>query len=88
MIETLGDCWNYSVKLEMRCAWGKRDGMKTARECVFSHQLDLLTLVATRGRDMPLALLGERLRCPRCGSRRVRLLYDIPGNAAAASAKR
>jgi hypothetical protein len=87
MIETLGDCWNQSVQLEMRCAWGPRDGMKSARECVFSYQLDLMTLVATRGRDFPVGRLHERLRCPRCGSRRVRLLIGLPGNASAAKAR-
>ncbi|MBN9067268.1 MAG: hypothetical protein J0H60_12650 [Rhizobiales bacterium] len=87
MIETLGDCWNQSVSLEMRCAWGRRDGMKTIRECAFSYQLDLMTLVATRGRDFPVSMLHERLRCPRCGSRRIRLLIGIPGNAGAVRAR-
>jgi hypothetical protein len=29
-------------------AWGKRDAMKTVRECKFTHDLDMTTLVATR----------------------------------------
>ena len=35
-------------------------------------------LVATRGRDFPLAMLAIRLRCPRCGSRRVMLAFTPP----------
>jgi hypothetical protein len=26
----------------------------------------------------PLALLASRLKCPRCGSRRVSLLFNVP----------
>jgi hypothetical protein len=37
-----------------RCAWGKREGMKHIRECVYAAELDLQTLVWTRGRDFPL----------------------------------
>jgi DNA-directed RNA polymerase subunit RPC12/RpoP len=62
----------------MRCAHGKGDGMKRGRECVFRRELELETLVCTRGRDFPLSLLAERLRCPTCGSRRVAVIYDPP----------
>lgn len=37
----------------VRCARGPRDGVKRVRECVFGGDLDLLTLVCTRGRDPP-----------------------------------
>ncbi len=36
------------------------------------------TLVWTRGRDFPLSRLESRLRCPRCGSRNVVVLYHPP----------
>ena len=77
-VETLGEAWNLGWRVHIRCAWGKRDGLKSIRECLFSAELDLQTLVCTRGRDFPLARLAERLRCPRCGSRRVAVLYDPP----------
>lgn len=77
-IETLGDALTHSVKIHMRCAYGNREGLKTIRECQFKTVLDNLTLVCTRGRDMPIMLLQERLRCPRCGSRRIRLFLAIP----------
>jgi hypothetical protein len=33
---------------------------------------------------MPLSLLAERLKCPRCGSRRVSLIYEPPSERARA----
>jgi hypothetical protein len=38
-------------------------GLKTIRECLYRTELDSLTLVATRGRDLPISMLQERLRC-------------------------
>ena len=40
-------------------AYGKRDGMKTIRECIYRYELDLETLVWTRDADMPLLHLDE-----------------------------
>jgi DNA-directed RNA polymerase subunit RPC12/RpoP len=40
------------------------------------------TLVWTRGRGFPLSRLESRLRCPRCGSRYVVVLYQPPRRAA------
>jgi hypothetical protein len=77
-IETLGDAYSAVWRLQVRCAWGKRKGMKRIRECVYGAELDLPTLIWTRGRDFPLARLESRLKCRRCGSRRVRLAFTIP----------
>jgi len=63
----------------MRCAKPRRDGMKSVRACVFRCVLELETLVCTRSRAFPLALLSQRLRCPRCGSREVTVRFDPPG---------
>jgi len=52
--------------------------MKRVRECKQSAELDLETLVWTRGAAFPLARLESRLKCPRCGSRRVTILFDVP----------
>lgn len=38
----------------MPCAHGPRDGMKRVREYVYRRQLDLDTLVSTRGPNFPL----------------------------------
>ena len=80
-IETLGQAWQAGMTVGMRCAWGKRDGMKSIRECAFSASLDMVTLVCTRGRDFPIDLLADRLRCPGCGSRRVRLIFSSPSGS-------
>jgi hypothetical protein len=53
--------------------------MKTIRECKASIRLDLDTLVWTRGAAFPVSMLEGRLKCPRGGSRRVVLLYHLPG---------
>jgi hypothetical protein len=78
VVATLGEAMNLSWRITMRCAWGKHDGMKTRRECSYQRELDMATLVATRGRDFPLAELESRLRCPRCGSRRVAVIFNVP----------
>ena len=74
--------------IAVRCAWGKRDAMKSIRECIASVDLDLETLVWTRGRAFPLDSLASRMKCPRCGSRRVRLLFHPPPGSSAIRATR
>ena len=44
-------------------------------------QLDLETLVCTRGPNFPLSRLKSRLMCPSCGSRRVTVVFEPPRNA-------
>ncbi|TLX17306.1 hypothetical protein FFR93_06785 [Rhizobium sp. MHM7A] len=48
------------------------------RRCTWTYDLDMLTLVTTRGRDFPLSMVSSRLRCPRCGSRIVTVLFITP----------
>ena len=52
--------------------------MKRGREYSFNQDLDMMTLVATRGGDFHMARLAERLRCPRCGSRHIRVVWIFP----------
>lgn len=78
MAETLGDAHDQGWRIRVRCAWGKRDGMKSVRECTFNAYLDLPTLFWTRGRDLPLAILGDCLKCPACGSRRISVMFVPP----------
>jgi hypothetical protein len=77
-IETIGEALDHSWRVTVRCAHGPRDGMKRVRECVYGGELDLTTLVWTRGRDFPLSRLESRLKCPLCGSRQVRLAFSVP----------
>ena len=83
MVETVGKARALGWRLTARCAWGRRDGMKRVRECTYRHELDLDTLIWTRGAQFPLSDLPTRLKCPRCGSRRVALLFNIPGEPSA-----
>jgi hypothetical protein len=77
-VETLGEAYTLGWRVTARCAWGKREAMKSVRECTYRYELDLRTLIWTRGRDFPLSHLESRLKCPRCGSRRVAILFDVP----------
>jgi hypothetical protein len=52
--------------------------IKHRQRCAYRTELDLQTLVCTRGRDFPLARIAERLRCPRCGCRRVSVVFGPP----------
>lgn len=77
-IESIGEAYSLDWRVRVRCARGPRDGMKRVRECVYGAELDLHTLVWTRGATFPLARLESRMKCPRCGSRRVVLLFEPP----------
>jgi DNA-directed RNA polymerase subunit RPC12/RpoP len=77
-VETLGDAFTHSWRITVRCAYGTHDGMRSIRACIYQAELDLPTLVWTRGRNFPLARLESRLMCPRCGSRRVVLMFQPP----------
>jgi hypothetical protein len=85
-VETLGEALSYRWRVTARCAHGKRDGMKSIRECNYNAELDMETLVWTRGRAFPLSRLESRLRCPLCGSRDVRLLFTVPSESQSARA--
>ncbi len=80
MVETLGEAWNLSWRIHMRCLDDGMQGLKHKRECHYRAELDMATLVTTRGRDFPIARIAERLRCPRCGCRRVCVMFKPPTN--------
>src|SRR5688572_14764945 len=67
-----------SWSIHMRCLDDGRRGLKHGRECGFRKELEVETLVCTRGRDFPLGRLAERLRCPRYGCRRVSVMFGPP----------
>ncbi len=79
-VETLGTARSLGWKVHMRCADGHREGTKSTRRCVYRRQLDLDTLVCTRGPSFPLSRLESRLMCPACGSRDVTVLFEPPTN--------
>jgi hypothetical protein len=51
--------------------------------CESSAELDLKSLVWTRGEAFPLDQLASRLKCPRCGNRNVQVFFDVPGKPGA-----
>lgn len=79
-VETLGEAWNLSWEIHVRCLDDGRDGMKHKPPCGFRKFLDLETLVCTRGRSFPIARIADRLRCPRCGCRHIAVVFNPPGN--------
>jgi hypothetical protein len=79
-IETFAKARDTGMRITARCGWGGREAMKTIRECKASIRLDLDTLIWTRGAAFPVSMLEWRLKCPACGSRRVVLLFDLPGS--------
>jgi hypothetical protein len=83
MIETLGEARDNGWRITARCGFGQREAMKRIRECKASIELDLDTLIWTRGAAFPVSMLESRLKCPRCGSRRVVLLFDLPAGSMA-----
>jgi hypothetical protein len=75
-VETLGIALSLSWKVHMRCAKGYRESTKSIRRCVYRKQLDLDTLVCTRGPNFPLSRLESRLMCPSCGSHSVTVVFE------------
>ena len=84
-VGTLGVARSLGWKVHMRCAHGYREETRSMRRCVYRKQLDLETLVATRGPNFPLGRLETCLMCPACGNRQVTVVFEPPSNAQAAS---
>ena len=86
-VETLGIARSLGWKVHMRCAHGPREGMKRVRECVYRKQLDVDTLVCTRG---PPPAVPPRIAADvsACGSRKVTVVFAPPSNNGAMSSGR
>jgi hypothetical protein len=83
-VDTLGNAFAAGWRVFARCKHGQQDHGTHARRCSYRAELDLETLVWTRGRDFPLSRLQVRLKCPRCGFRRIAVMFESPTNAAVA----
>jgi hypothetical protein len=88
MIATIGEALDSGWSLRVYCRFGRRDAMKSVRGCVAYVDVDLPSLIWTRGRDFPIARLDTRMKCPKCGSRRVLVAFESPKNAGAAAITR
>jgi len=53
-VETIGEALDFGWRVRVRCAWGPHEGMKRKRVCIYGGELDLKTLIWTRGRAFPL----------------------------------
>jgi hypothetical protein len=78
MIATLGEAHDLGWRLRVYCREGKGSAMKKHRACTAYLDADLETRVWTRGRDFPIAWLNTRMKCIRCGSRRVVVALEPP----------
>jgi len=67
MLRTLGEAVDAGWRVFVSC-----------QKCRRQEELQSQTLLWRSGRAMPLDLLPVRLRCPKCGTRDVRVTYDVP----------
>lgn len=80
-IKTLGEAWKFGWRVRARCYWTgpTKSGRRRMPYCDTMVELDMVTLVWTRGENFPINLLRERLRCPKCGRLdTVRVFFDVP----------
>jgi hypothetical protein len=74
-VHTLGEAWKLGWRVRVRCLVtgppAKSHHDRVAIYCDASADLDMKSLVWTRGEGMPLDQLAGRLKCPTCGNRRV-----------------
>jgi hypothetical protein len=83
-IETIGEALSLGWRVYVYCRRGRPEdaGPKSSRECGNRRELELETLVWTRGRDFPLTRLENRLRCPMCGNRNISVMFEPSANRA------
>ena len=74
------DWWTIFVRLVDPSLHREAITSRPIRRCVYRKQLDLDTLVCTRGPNFPLSRLELRLMCPACGSRDVTVVFEPPTN--------
>jgi DNA-directed RNA polymerase subunit RPC12/RpoP len=76
--------WRVRVR-GLRLAPGAKSSPGRLRiQCETTAELDMKTLVWTCGEPFPLDQLESRLKCPRCGQRRVKVVFEIPNRPQAA----
>jgi hypothetical protein len=81
-VESLGQAWRAGWRITAHCLWYGQPKRRSDRRipwCDTVTELDLKTLVWTRGERFPLSELASRLKCPKCGFRNVRVLFNVPG---------
>jgi predicted RNA-binding Zn-ribbon protein involved in translation (DUF1610 family) len=90
-VSTLGEAWRLGWRVRVRCLLATTNGHTHQRrytiECNTSAELDMKTLVWTRGDRFPLDQLAVRLKCPRCGNRNIQVMFDLPNQPRARAAE-
>jgi hypothetical protein len=79
-LQKLGVARSLGWKVHMRWIKSYREGTRSIRRCVYRKQLDLETLVGTRGPNFPLSRLESRLMCPSRGGRQITVVFEPPSN--------
>ena len=83
-VETLGEAWKLGWRCTAHCLWlgsAKRSERLTPW-CDTKVELDMTTLVWTRGELFPLARLSEVPKCPRRSERKLRVMFEVPNEPA------
>jgi len=87
--ESLGEAWKLDWRVrDRRLLIGPKPKSRdrTTVWCDTTAELDMKTLVCTRGERMPLETLRERLKCHRCGNRQIPVYFEVPNQPAALTA--
>jgi hypothetical protein len=82
MISTIGEAHDLGWRIRVYCREWKGQAMKKHRGCTAQVDLDLPTLVWTRGRDFQLADIAARMKCIKCGGRLVSVAMEPPAPGA------
>jgi hypothetical protein len=77
-VETLKGALSAGWRVHARCIGGTVDNGRSVAKCHDRAELCLETLVWTRGRNMPVAALADRMMCPRCRNRKVSIIFEPP----------
>jgi hypothetical protein len=82
-VQTLGEAWKLGWRIRARCFWTapNKNGKRIVPWCDTTVQLDMVTLIWTRGEMFPLEQLSDRLRCPKCGKLGVRVFFEPPNSS-------
>ncbi len=87
---TLGEAWKLGWRVRVRCLLVGRKPKTRDRKsiwCDTTTELDMKTLVWTRGEAMPLDNLSGLFRCPKCGNRAITVAFEVPNQPKAEAAK-
>ena len=88
-IETLGEACSQGWRVTVRCSYGRAESPRSqsSRECNYRKELDMETLVWTRGKAFPISMLSSRMKCPACSTRDVVITVSLPGSVLAAAVR-